>query len=156
MIFAAYYVIIPTHCYFNVVNLYNIPLHFSFSSVQRIHNEGWTKTFNLKQPLTRLSISQRAKMIAPTLLKANSKLCTTYKLFTSQNKNKKFQKFHFNLSYCKLPELAGCFTYFKHFKTGVKDIQTRQKPTTNTVQTLLWIMIAYQFFTLFLFLTVMV
>ena len=27
-----------------------------------------------------------------------------------KNENKRFQKLYFNLNYCKLPELAGCFT----------------------------------------------
>ena len=46
-----------------------------------IHEESWTKMFNLKQPFSRLPIFQRVEMIAPTLLKAILKFCTTNKLF---------------------------------------------------------------------------
>ena len=69
-----------------------IPLHFSFSLFQRrennvermiavfLHEESWTKTFNPKQPFSRLPISERVEMIAPTLLKAILEFCTTNQL----------------------------------------------------------------------------
>ena len=39
------------------------------------------KTFNLKQSFSRLPISQRVEMIAPMLLNAVLKFCTTNKFF---------------------------------------------------------------------------
>ena len=39
------------------------------------------KTFNLKEPFSKLPISQRVKVIAPKLLKAILQFCITNKLF---------------------------------------------------------------------------
>ena len=43
------------------------------------------KTFNLKQPFSRLPISRREEIIAPTLVKAIVKFCTFNKFFELKN-----------------------------------------------------------------------
>ena len=64
------------HCHFNVVNIYiyQYILVFLHSIQRRFMKRGGTKTLNLKQPFSRLPVSQRVEMIAPMLLKAILKL----------------------------------------------------------------------------------